>query len=163
MSETVAFYLYDQNGNLDKRNKIIYSPFNVKQIGRTREEDTFLDPVIFEFVGWVFETDDKNSIEALDTWAKWGGKLSNGRNFYPDQVHKIKRDAPKPKVDTIVNTVEKVVEVQVLPRVVVENMTVKQLQQICESWKIDIPKEIDKGENVKQQIVRILEEGGHVK
>jgi hypothetical protein len=51
MSETVAFYLYDQNGNLDKRNKIIYSPFNVKQIGRTREEDTFLDPVIFEFVG----------------------------------------------------------------------------------------------------------------
>jgi hypothetical protein len=42
-------------------------------------------------------------------------------------------------------------------------MTVKQLQQICESWKIDIPKEIDKGENVKQQIVRILEEGGHVK
>lgn len=30
--KTVTFYLYDQNDNIDKRNKIIYSPFNKKTI-----------------------------------------------------------------------------------------------------------------------------------
>jgi len=50
-NKMVTFYLYDQNDNIDKRNKIIYSPFNKKTAGRTREEDTFIDPVVFEFTG----------------------------------------------------------------------------------------------------------------
>jgi len=39
--------------------------------------------------------------------------------------------------------VEKV-EVQVLPRVVVDNMTVKQLQQVAQAFNITIPEDVSK-------------------
>lgn len=161
VQKSVTFYLYDQNDNIDKRNKIIYSPFNKKTTGRTREEDTYLDPVVFEFIWGIFETDDPQSIEALDLWAKGGGKLSNGKKFYPDNVHRIKREKPQEKTNEKI-VIEKV-EVQVLPRIVVDNMTVNQLQQVTQAFGIEIPVEVKQWENIKEQIIRLLEEGGHIK
>ncbi len=161
-AKITTYYLYDQNGNLDKRNKIIYSPFNVKTMGRLPHEDAYIDPKIFEFIGGVFETSDAEDIEALDCWWKGGGILSNKRKFYPDQVHKIKRDKPSVLVNPDKVT-ERIIEKQVIPLLVLETMTVAQLKQLAQSWEIEIPEELDKGENVKEQIVRMLTEGGHVK
>lgn len=49
--ENVTFYLYDFNGNLDTRTKIIYSPFNIKTYGRDKSEDGYRDPKIVTFEG----------------------------------------------------------------------------------------------------------------
>lgn len=64
----VTFYLYDENDILVKRTKIIYSPFNEKSYGRSRDEDTYRDAEHVTFEGGVFITEDPKTIEFLDAW-----------------------------------------------------------------------------------------------
>jgi hypothetical protein len=57
--------------------------------------------------------------------------------------------------------VKETVEVQVIPMVIAETMTVDQLKQLCKTWKVELPKEFT-GE-VKSEIVKLLSDSGHVK
>lgn len=87
-----------------------------------------------------------------------GGRLSNDKKFNGDTVHKIKRE--KPAQIQSEKIVKETVEVQTIPTVVAEAMTVDQLKLLCKNWKVSVPKEFT-GE-VKEELIKLLSDSGHV-
>jgi len=163
--ERVTFYLYDENGNLSTRNKIIYSPFNTRTYGREKSEDGYRnkngdgDARSVAFIGGVYSTEDESDIEFLDAWNRWA-RLSNGKDYIGDNVHKIKREKPNSQIETktIVETIEK----PTIPRVVVQSLTVDQLKQLASEWKVEVTLPDEFKGQVNEFIINLLEQSGHI-
>ena len=151
-----VFYCYNSDGELRKLDTGFYSPFNVAVFNpRDPKHDTYDNPVYWVFKKWVLETDDEDAIEYFTYLATgispktWDASLSNGRKPNPDPVNRIRMEKTKQKVD--VKTVTETVEVQVIPRSIVESLTIEQLTEFCKSWNVVIP-DISEG-NVKEKII----------
>jgi hypothetical protein len=155
----VTYYLYDLNDNLVKRSKIIYSPFNIKTYGRSKDEDGYRDPRIVTFTGWVYETSDEEDMEFLDSWDMWA-RLSNWKDFKWDSIHRIKKEKPHQKAE--IETVTETVKIQTIPRVVAETMTIDQLKQLASEWKIKIELPEDFKWEVKDYIIGLFKESEHI-
>jgi len=129
----------------------IYSPYNIKTQWRSIEEDKFVNPDYIEFKDWVYIADEnklwplkfKQHCEVLGLYNVRGWFLNNwneknkDRNwqvfFNSDAVLRIKEEKIKEK-NVEVKTEIEVKEVQVMPRMIVETMTVPQLKEILKSW-----------------------------
>lgn len=157
---TVSFYLYSDEWTIHTKTKKIYSPFNVMTFNpRDPKFDIVKDPKYVTFINWVYETDDEEEIAFLDLYNHTGGTLEIKQNwetikkFFKGWVNTVKREAPVEKRKERI--VEKEVEVQKLPRVVVEMFTIEQLQELCKSWQV-----VTTGAVKKEDYVKLLEEAG---
>jgi len=155
-----VFYCFDFDNILKKLDVGFYSPFNIPIFNpRDPKHDTYENPTLWIFKKGVFETSDAEAIEYF-TFLATGvspvtgtNELSNGKRINPDPVNRIRMEIPKPKVDT--KTVTETVEVQVIPRSIVEGLTIDTLMEFCKSWNVIIP-DIKDG-NVKELIIAELE------
>lgn len=156
----VAFYLYSDEWTIHKKTKKIYSPFNVMTFNpRDPKFDIVKDPKYVVFINGVYETDDEEEISFLDLYNHTGGILEIKQNwetikkFFKWWVNIVKREAPiETRKERIV---EKEVEVQKLPRVVVEMFTIEQLQELCKSWQVLTTDAVK-----KEDYIKLLEESG---
>lgn len=154
----VTFYLYSDEWTISTKTKRIASPFNTLTLGRTKQDDTYRDPAYVTFQGGVYETDDEQEIEWLSLYNNVGGIIEvkvDGeiikKKFKWDGTHQVKLDAPIEKRKEVI--VEKQVEVQQLPRVVVDTFTIEQLQNLCSSWSV-----VTTGAIKKEDYIKLLEE-----
>lgn len=180
-----TFYLYDYSNLLVTRAKKIYSPYNVKTLWRTPSEDYFNDPDSVEFKNGVYVAKRKDlwdvrfeqQLEWLAFYNPAGWQLTkgradlnqwhlNGRRFKNDWIHKVHiqelNKAPKPKVETITETVE----LQQIPAIVANNMNVLQLQELAGEWKVELPENILDGgdaDKIKASIIETMTLAGHIK
>lgn len=166
--EKQIFYVFNSDNELRKLDCSFYSPFNLAVFNpRDPKHDTYENPVMWTFKKWVFETDDENAIEyftflATGTSPKTGDDtLSNGKRYNSDPVNRIRMEKPKPKTE--IKTITETVEVQVIPRSIVEwdFMTIEMLTDFCKSWNVKLP-EMKDG-NIKERIIQELEATGHIK
>jgi len=153
-----TFYLYSDEWTIHKKTKRIYSPFNVMTFNpRDPKFDIVKDPKYIDFINWVYETNDEDEISFLDLYNHTGGilEIKSGREivkkFFKWGVNVVKREAP---IETRKErVVEKEVEVQKLPRVVVDTFTIEQLQELCKSWQV-----ITTGAVTKEDYIKFLNE-----
>lgn len=153
-----CFYLYNDEWTISTKIKRISSPHNTLTLWRTKQDDTYRDISYVTFQGGVYETDNEKEIEWLSLYNNVGGTIElkvDGeiikKKFKGDGTHQVKLDAPIEKRREVV--IEKQVEVQQLPRVVVETMTIEQLQQLCSSWSVPAT-----GAIKKEDYIKLLEE-----
>lgn len=180
--DKIAFYLYDYTNVLPKKNKKIYSPYNVKTLWRIASEDTFRDPDFVEFIKWVYILDvnkvwEKRYDEQLEwlnfyntTWGllrkwKWDAEYLNWRKYRNDWIHIIKTE----KIQTWpVTTIKKVIEktnIQQIPLAVAEAMNIPQLKQLAASWNVILPEDLmEKGKatDITEIIIWLLKENGNI-
>lgn len=142
MAKKITFYLYDNEWNLAKKDKKIFSPFNVaKMWWPPKFEMEFDDPKYVLFVNWVYETEDTEEWKEEQSWLPlynniWWTITVNWKNKYFkwDWNHYVKMEAPVEVRKTVTKEVE--VEVAKIPRQFAETLTVEQLKSLCEDWNV---------------------------
>lgn len=159
-AKTICFYLYNDEWTIHRKTKKIYSPYNIMTFNpRDPKFDVLKDPKYVTFINGIYETENEEEISFLDLYNHTGGIIEikqNGeivRKFFKWGVNTVKREAP---IETRKErVVEKEVEVEKLPRVVVEMFTIEQLQELCKSWKVITTNAVK-----KEDYIKLLEESG---
>ncbi len=176
--QEVTFYLYDYANSLAQRAKKIYSPYNVKTLGRTPSEDYHDRPDFVEFKKWQYTAKRKElwniifeqQVEwlgfynprwwMLEKWGQWQKHL-NGRKYRNDWIHKVATEKiqtwPKAEIKTVTETVE----VQQIPEIIAKNMNVAQLQELATAWNVELPDnllELWDVDVIKKKVLELLKE-----
>lgn len=142
-----TFYIYDEEGKLYKKEKKIWSPFNVATFNpRDPKFDVYNDPRVITFIDWVYETDNKEDIEFLSVYNTWW-MLSNWKKWKWDWIQRVLKEKIQEKTKT--QTVTEKIEVPQIPMVVAETLTVSQLKDLCLSWDITLPNTCTKTDIIK--------------
>ena len=176
--QEVTFYLYDYSNNLVQRTKKIYSPYNVKTLGRTITEDDYIDPDFVEFKNWQYTAKRKElwnllfeqQVEwlgfynprwgMLSKWWEWQ-KYLNGRMYKNNWFHKVVTEKIQTWPKTQVKTVTERVEVQQIPEIIAKNMNVAQLQELAAAWNVELPDnllELGDVDVIKKKVLDLLRE-----
>lgn len=157
-TKKVTFYLYDEEGRVHTKNKRIFSPYNTLTLWRTKQDDTYRNPKYVTFEWGVYETDDEEEIKFLDLYNNiwWTLEIKIDweiikKHFIWDKIHQVKRDVPSEKKKEVI--IDREVEVQQIPKIVVESFTIEQLQTLCASWSINTTDCVK-----KEDYIKLLEE-----
>ena len=163
------------------KDKRIYSPYNELTIGRTRNEDKFINPDFIDFTGWVYVADEAKlgklkyaqHCEILNYFNYQWGSLSNfsdkelnGTKFFTwDNIHQVKEEAPNKEKEVKTKEVIKEVEVKKIPKIIAQTMTVKQLLDLLSTWGLVIDEKITnsgKADIIKKEALSILDKKGYL-
>ena len=172
--QKITFYLYDYTGKLARRPKKIYSPYNVKTLGRIPKEDRYNRPDYIEFYEWTYILDPENlSNDRYDEQFEWinfynmrwwklskwkrDARFLNWRKYRNDWIHIIRMEKPIEETKTKTKTITEVVNKQQIPLVVLETMNLPQIKQLAEQWKIELPVGIMEKGDAKQISEIIIE------
>ena len=153
--EKVSFYLYNDEGVIYTKTKRISSPYNVASFNpRDPKFDTYRNPKYVTFEKGIYETDDEEEIKWLDMYnIQWGtievkidGEIIKKKVSW-DGIHVVKRDLPPERRNETI--IEKEVEVQQIPRIIAEKLTIEQLKELCSTWSVTVDWAIKKEDYIK--------------
>lgn len=178
-----TYYAYWSDGKLYTKPFKIASPYNVKTIGRTKDDDRYDKVIYIEFKDWQYTADEERlwkvlfeqNCEVCDLYnvrgwflTKWDWELKERNwkiNYRTDWIIQVRSEKIKEK-NKEVEVKTEIKEVQVIPEIVANTMTITQLKDLANSWNIEISKDIMeswKADIVKTKIIDLFKANWHIK